>query len=60
MNRASAVAIHNGRILAIGDRSQIEPLLGKSTKIIDAGGMTVTPGNRALGPTSSCANISVA
>ncbi len=44
MNRASAIAIHNGRILAIGERSQIEPLLGKTTKIIDAEGTTVTPG----------------
>ena len=44
MNRARAVAIHNGRILAIGELSQIEPLLGKTTKIIDAEGTTMTPG----------------
>ena len=44
MTRASAIAVQSGRILAIGERSAIEPFLDKSTQVIDAAGMTVTPG----------------
>ena len=44
MTRASAVAVQSGRILAIGERSEIEPFIDKSTQVIDAAGMTVTPG----------------
>ena len=44
MNRATAVAIRANRIVAVGERKDIEPFLGKSTRIIDAAGMTVTPG----------------
>ncbi len=44
MNRASAIAIQNGRIIGIGDRTDIEPFLNRSTQVIDAHGMTVTPG----------------
>jgi predicted amidohydrolase YtcJ len=44
MTRARAIAILDGRIVAIGERAAIEPLLGKSTQIVDAAGMTVTPG----------------
>ncbi len=44
MSRASAIAIRSGRIMAVGDRSEVETFLDKSTQIIDAAGMTVTPG----------------
>ncbi len=44
MTRATAIAIRDGQVAAIGDRAAIEPLLGPATQIIDAGGMTVTPG----------------
>ena len=44
MTRASAVAVQDGRIVAIGTRTDIEPFLGKSTQVIDGAGMTVTPG----------------
>ena len=44
MTRASAVAVQDGRIVAIGSRTDIEPFLGKSTQVIDGAGMTVTPG----------------
>ncbi len=44
MTRVSAIAVKAGRVLAIGARSDIEPYLDKSTQVIDAGGMTITPG----------------
>ena len=44
MTRAAAVAVLDGRIVAIGARADIEPFLGKTTQVIDATGMTVTPG----------------
>ncbi len=44
MTRANAIALLDGRIAAIGERSEIESLIGKSTQIVDAAGMTVTPG----------------
>jgi predicted amidohydrolase YtcJ len=44
MTRASALAVQSGRIVAIGERVEIEPFLDKSTQVIDAAGMTVTPG----------------
>ncbi len=44
MTRASAIAIVDGRIAAIGERAEIESHLSKSTQIVDAAGMTVTPG----------------
>jgi len=44
MTRATAVAVQNGRIVAIGARAEIEPFIGKFTQVIDATGMTVTPG----------------
>ncbi len=44
MTRANAIAILDGRIAAIGERAEIESLIGKSTQIVDAAGMTVTPG----------------
>jgi predicted amidohydrolase YtcJ len=42
--RAEAVAIGGGRILAVGDRTDVEALAGKGTRIIDAGGRTLLPG----------------
>ena len=44
MTRASAIAIVDGRIAAIGERAEIESHVSKSTQIVDAAGMTVTPG----------------
>ncbi len=44
MTRANAIAILDGRIAAIGERAEIDSLIGKSTQIVDAAGMTVTPG----------------
>jgi predicted amidohydrolase YtcJ len=41
---AEAVAIQEGKILAVGDRSTIEALKGPSTQIIDFQGKTVVPG----------------
>ena len=42
--RASALAIGGGRILAVGDETEIRDLAGPGTKVIDAGGGTVLPG----------------
>jgi predicted amidohydrolase YtcJ len=44
MNKASAIAVQAGRILAIGSKLDVEPSIGPATKVIDAEGMTVTPG----------------
>ncbi len=41
---AQAVAVQNGKILAVGNNKQIEKLKGKNTQVIDLGGKTVTPG----------------
>jgi predicted amidohydrolase YtcJ len=41
---AEAVAIEDGRILAVGSNEQIRALTGPKTRIIDAGGRLVTPG----------------
>src|SRR4051794_27450573 len=41
---AEAVAIKDGRILAVGDDKSILKLRGDKTKVIDAGGRTVLPG----------------
>ena len=41
---AEAVAIGDGRILAVGSRVEIEALKGSDTRIIDAGGASVLPG----------------
>ncbi len=39
-----AVAIRNGRILAVGPASDVRPLLGGGAREIDAGGRRVVPG----------------
>ncbi|MET3522268.1 amidohydrolase [Mesorhizobium abyssinicae] len=41
---ASAMAIANGRVLAVGDATDVLPLAGNSTRIIDAAGRSVLPG----------------
>jgi len=41
---AEAVAIKDGRILAVGDRTTITGLKGPDTRVIDAAGGTVMPG----------------
>ena len=44
MPYAQAVAIEDGRILAVGSNEQVRALTGPNTRIIDAGGRLVTPG----------------
>lgn len=39
-----AVAIRDGRIVARGDDSDVQPFIGPETRVIDAGGKTVIPG----------------
>ena len=41
---AQAVAIEDGRILAVGRNEQVRALAGPNSRIIDAGGRLVTPG----------------
>jgi len=41
---ASAVAVKDGRFLAVGDDSEIMALAGPATRIIDLGGRSVLPG----------------
>ena len=41
---AEAVAIHDGKIIAVGDEATINKLRGPATKVIDAGGRLVLPG----------------
>ena len=42
--RAEAFAVKNGRFIAVGPTAEIRPLATGNTEIIDAEGMTVTPG----------------
>src|SRR5882757_10778537 len=41
---AQAVAIEDGRILAVDSNEKVRPLIGPNTRIIDVGGRLVTPG----------------
>src|SRR6266566_321076 len=41
---ASAVAIKDGRFLAVGDEKDMQAYQGATTQVIDAGGRTVIPG----------------
>ena len=41
---AQAVAIEDGRILAVGSNERVRGLIGPKTRIIDVGGRLVTPG----------------
>jgi predicted amidohydrolase YtcJ len=42
--RAQAFAVRDGKFLAVGTSADIRNLAGKGTRIVDAKGMTVTPG----------------
>jgi hypothetical protein len=42
--RADAIAVAGGRVLAVGRADELEPLLRPDTGRLDAGGATVTPG----------------
>jgi predicted amidohydrolase YtcJ len=42
--RAEAFAVKNGRFIAVGSTADIKNLLARGTQVIDAAGMTVTPG----------------
>lgn len=42
--RAEAVAVSQGRILALGSQAEVEKLVGQDTRVIDAGGRTLLPG----------------
>jgi predicted amidohydrolase YtcJ len=42
--RAQAVAVKDGRIFAIGDDSELEPLIGSETRVINLEGRLVLPG----------------
>ena len=42
--RAEAVAVRDGRILAVGYRDEVLKLRGPNTKVIDLGGKTMIPG----------------
>lgn len=41
---AQAVAVKSGKVIAIGDRGTVQPLIGLHTEVLDAGGRTVVPG----------------
>jgi predicted amidohydrolase YtcJ len=41
---AEAVAMRDGRILAVGSNAEIKRLVGPQTRIVDAGGRSVVPG----------------
>jgi len=42
--RVDAFAVANGRFVAVGSTAEIRKLAGKQTRVVDAGGKTVTPG----------------
>ncbi|HWO46822.1 MAG TPA: amidohydrolase family protein, partial [Solirubrobacterales bacterium] len=41
---AAALAISGGRVLATGSDGEIEPLIGRATRVIDLRGRLATPG----------------
>ncbi|KDB06911.1 Amidohydrolase 3 [Burkholderia sp. lig30] len=41
---ATAVAISDGRFVAVGSDAEVVPLAGRATKVIDLGGQSVLPG----------------
>jgi len=43
-SRAQAVAVRDGKILAVGSKEDVSRSIGKTTKIIDVKGKTVLPG----------------
>lgn len=42
--RAEAIAVRDGRIIAVGSRSELEGAIGPSTTLVDAGDGTIYPG----------------
>lgn len=42
--RATALAVRDGKFVAVGNESMIDELRGKNTQVVDAHGNTVTPG----------------
>jgi len=42
--QAEAVAVRDGKIVAVGTTAQVKTLVGSGTQIIDAQGRTITPG----------------
>lgn len=42
--KAEALAVRNGRIVAVGSNAEIRSYVGDETKVIDVGGKTVVPG----------------
>jgi predicted amidohydrolase YtcJ len=42
--RARAVAIRDGRVIAVGDDAEVRALAGAATRVVDLAGRTVTPG----------------
>src|SRR5260221_9593872 len=42
--RAEALAVKNGRFVAVGSNADIKNIVTAQTQVIDAAGMTVTPG----------------
>src|SRR6266571_2975055 len=44
MIASSAVAVRDGRIVAVGDQAQVTPLVGVATKRVDLAGRAVFPG----------------
>ena len=42
--RAEAVAVRDGRVLAVGGRAEVEALAGPATRVVDAKGCSVLPG----------------
>ena len=41
---AGALAVTDGRIVAVGDRPEIDALIGPDTQVLDIGGGCVLPG----------------
>jgi predicted amidohydrolase YtcJ len=41
---AQALAVRDGRLLAVGDAASVQRLAGAGTRVLDAGGRTVIPG----------------
>lgn len=44
MNKAQAVAVKAGRIVAVGSDADMAAWINDTTKVVDAGGLTLTPG----------------
>lgn len=43
-NIATAIAVREGRFVAVGTDDQLRPFIGPQTKVVDLGGRTVIPG----------------